>query len=359
MPRCFTTPECELILSGYSRHNYSNWSLIPAAIISLMSSFYNLWRHFRLTEEKLQDLRQLSVNQYLSIHITTVSIQNISFELILAVFHVPEPVEDCDVEFVFTYFCPKDVEWIGGYFESLLPNSECQQVSYQRSWEYNTDCVMDDGVMFLDEFGSMPLSKCKSLTELQFSIYFDVQQIKYAEYAQSPHMDNLSPLKGSGRYQWILEDEDLSELQQSWYIEKGIDGDISDDWDMALVRESDENETWLRPIYPFIPLSVCGFHLQVKGSYVIKYKINSKEEGEIESSFEDTQSYGTSGLSHFDTGITRDDIADALSITLYVQLEIVSILPEEEESDSEDSDSNNDWLSCVKKFGILMENLDQ
>ena len=369
MPRCFTTSECGLIASSYIRNNHSSWSSFPAAIISLMSSFFNLWRHFRLTEDTLQEVRQVSYDEILSIRFTTVTIEDISFQLLLTLSHEPETVEDSDVEltdsdmefadfdmqFAFAVLCPDHVQWIGGYFENFVPNSESTYVSYRRSLP-----PTDDGSTFLGEFDRMPLSKCKSLTELQLSIYFDVQQIKYTESAHLPHMDNLSPLKGSGRYQWIIEDEQLSELQQTWCIEKDLDGipDISGDWNMALTRETDDKEIFLNPIYPFIPLPVCELDLYVEGSYVIKYKINPKEEREIEFSFEDTQTYDGHEVIQFETGITRNDLADVVSITFDVEWKIVKILPEREE---QESDSNYEWVRPLKtrdidpnKFGISM-----
>ena len=197
-----TTGGCELRVSGYTRKHYPNWSAVPVAIIALMSTFIDLWQRYRLTKDQLLKLHQVSDDISIVIPFTTVSIYNISFQLCIS---ATLPAESSEVELEFVAERPDHIEFIGGYFYCCSRGFERQFIPYQRS-------IQDGEHVYLDDFRTIPLSECKTLSDLAFSIYFDVQQIKYAETVGIDNLDNFPPLKGYGECQVVIEEEDLTDL---------------------------------------------------------------------------------------------------------------------------------------------------
>ena len=348
MPHVFTSHDCELILSGYTRCNYQEGS-IPVAIISLMSSFFNLWQQYRLTAEQLKELNHISTEKALSIAFTNVAIENIPFQLVITAKVI---AESTDVEMILDYVRPKGIEFIGGYFGCCLRGFEYRRLYYSRSVMYGQDG-------YLTDFDTIPLSECNVLSDLQFSVYFDVQQIKYTETAELCDFDNLSPLKGYGGCQLVIEGDELCKLRPLFFIDANAGGN----WTLRLSLDewSGNDEIKLHPAHSFLPLSVWGFQLKLKGRCIItykrnptKYKLREKAGKTRLCGFEDTNHYSQGVVSSgFGTGIRFDEISDISSITMDIEWRIISILTRDTDLDSDDDVQDFDDIEA-EDFGISL-----
>lgn len=347
MTHVLTSRQCELILSGFTRHHYPNANAVPVAIITLMTTFFNMWQHFRFTKEQLEKLRNVSPDHETFILLHDVEIiPNISISLgirVSVVYHSKINTGQYDVHFSLDFAESMYISVIGGYFDIQWKRAEFGYVHFSRSIDH-----IYDGLVQLEEV--MPLSECRSLTDFAFSIYFDVQQIKFADWTGIENIDNLSPLRGCGRYQWIIEGEELLRLKRSQYISVSMDG-----WNLFLsVKSHFVSNATLHLNASFKPLEVSGFETRITGmctvtdercgnGYNLRRKAGKSRRIEFQSS-----GVHLAGFCYSDFEIDLDckSISKASSITFEMEWEIVSV---------NDLDCNAVDKSAWRDSGICME----
>ena len=355
MTRVLTSRHCHLVISGFTRHHYSNLNAVPLAIIALMASFLNLWQHFRFTEEQLGKVRKVTTGCDTLIYFHDVRIQHmpsisISLRIRVSVGYDPWRGKYV-VDFWLDFKDLPHVDFIGGYFDFCWPQKENDWISFSRSGSFDRDGTQkSDGLV--EGTKVISIFECRELKEFAFSMYFDVQQIAFKS-GPLEDIDNLSPLKGYGRHQWIIDGEELSKLIQGDEVVRGyLDGG----WDLYLWNRLRFGDLSLYLRSPFVPLYVSEFDVRIKGIGTIQNKRN-KSTYDLRCNAGKTRRFEFENVIHKNINypptvldLTYNQVQMASSITLEIEWEVIKVVGFEEDVDCSDVDK-----SVWKDLGICME----
>lgn len=341
-----TSKQCDKLLCGYIRANYSAESekpSFPIAIIALITSFFNLWQHFSLTDDQVQKLQVISPNNDVIIPFHTFWIRKFPIQLRLKATLLHES-SACspEIKLKVEYVRPDGVRFIGGYFFS--GHREPNYITFQY-------CRSVNG--YLCEFKVIKLSETNLLSDLGFFFCCDIRQIKFVENETNFHdLDTLPPLKGKGRQQWSVEEEQLEDwFERTSSLPGGTEASANGNWKMYLYPDPESGEIHFQVWHPFVPLDIEGYRLKVTGKCTIEAEDYEGEAETYYSGFGKTKAlYWSYQGVNFYTGIARNVLSRAYHLKMEIEWEIVAVITK--------SDSGSDE-PCHKmcdinpnKFGI-------
>lgn len=328
MAQQLNTEECQLLLSGYTRCNYSE--VIPEVLISLLTKFFNLWQHVRVTTNSITKFCNLDENQYSIIPLPAVSYHDELFRCRLVCYNIGNSSSNLPIgQALFLQIAlPEDIEHIGGWFR-IAADDEHNYYTYKRLEQEKVDD--EDAVQWV-----VAANLCgPAILFRDFSYLIEIRQMKYSKFSEFDDVDTLRPLKQHERYQWIIEESLLSKLKT---LQSDLESDSGcikticttavDGW-MLVAGFYDDKELSIGIAEAYRPLNM--FRLKLRADVCCSINKITGSSANVESTKEIADGIG--GFKTLDepyfylfgTGTYRDDYKDASSVSFNIQWEITQL----------------------------------
>lgn len=241
---CFLdTDESELMASGYARNTYPH--SLPVAMLSLIQSFYTLWKKRRLTQDEMNKIHSLRDRQFMSISLHTIRIEHTPLTFYL---RISKSIDYLRVGLCVNYN-EESVDFIAGHFWAGLPSDERRHVPWKRTQSLFMELLCEHQIQ---KCVTISMSTFKTLDISSFDCYYECHQIAFSPKTQIPNFDVTPLLTNGGIFEWDMDcgqyDNDLDS-----FIHR-TRPDSNAHWDFVFKYRS--NRAMLQVIPSFLPLKV-------------------------------------------------------------------------------------------------------
>ena len=346
MTHLLKSDKSELIVFGYLRKKYAH--SIPVALLSLIQSFYTLWKKRRLTESEFNELYQLQEDKSITIEMHTIRINRIPLTFYIKMWVVQYSNGHDELFFELCVDYPESVDFIAGYFHADFRSEESYEVWWRRTKSRRRQCRLNPGEQYdsrqkCSYVQGVPMAGMSVLKTLSFDCYYGFHQIAFSPKAQIPDLD-ITPLFVNGKtLAWEIDcsqyDKEFNELCHE------VDLEDNSQWDLAFEYDGNAGSGRLDVTVNWLPFKVHSFYVAV--SLTLKY---DEFELDVTGGHHDyvlcSKDYNFSGHQSIEFYLSKDIVVNHSKIYAEATLKIERV---------HDVDGNEIDLSKEQseKFGII------